>query len=304
VCAPSFNARGQAVGMRLHLDSAAAVTMLRPGVKDAFTLPLTPLTNFTLNGASTGIVSGNITLLNGSTMSNTNGPINYSGAISGTGHVRISPTGNTNATISGSASNTFNGILLLDGFATLFLNKTAGADAVPAGGLTIGQNMTADNAQAGRLVQLQAANQINHQAPVTFIGNIDRTILRLDAFNDAVQSSSATTGTSTLGGITLQFASGYTPNSGDLFDLLDWTNLTGPGTLNNETSAISVLSDSLLNLPSLGGTLAWDTSFWSSHGVVAIYTNVIPEPSRTLCLLAGLFTVLLRRQRWAPEISA
>ncbi|MCX6857127.1 MAG: autotransporter-associated beta strand repeat-containing protein [Verrucomicrobia bacterium] len=94
------------------------------------------------------------------------------------------------------------------------------------------------------------------------------------------------------------FGSGYTPAANDLFDLLDWTNLTGigNGNLNNEASAIAGLTLAQLDLPTLSGGLLWDTSFWTSHGVIGIV--VVPEPSRVLMLALGLSALIMRRSRW------
>lgn len=87
------------------------------------------------------------------------------------------------------------------------------------------------------------------------------------------------------------FASGYTPAALDLFDLLNWANLTGV----NDPSAVVGLSETQLDLPLLTGGLEWDKSKWTSHGVIAVYSP-IPEPSRTLLLLLG-FGVSLRFRR-------
>jgi hypothetical protein len=88
------------------------------------------------------------------------------------------------------------------------------------------------------------------------------------------------------GSLGLAFVGGYTPQLFDAFDLLDWNGL-----------AVSGLSESQLNLPSLGNpSLAWDTSKFASHGVVAI-TQIVPEPSRALLLCLGLGWLGLVRRR-------
>ncbi len=92
------------------------------------------------------------------------------------------------------------------------------------------------------------------------------------------------------------FAGSYSPADKDLFDLLDWSNLSGSGTLNNESSAIAGLSSGQLDLPSLTGGLTWDTSFWASHGVIAIYM-LVPEPSRMFLLGLGILPALVWRRR-------
>ena len=97
------------------------------------------------------------------------------------------------------------------------------------------------------------------------------------------------------GNLNITFAGSYSPADKDLFDLLDWSNLSGTGTLNNESSAIAGLSSGQLDLPTLTGGLTWDTSFWASHGVIAIYT-MVPEPSRMLLLGFGVSLIFVRRR--------
>lgn len=94
------------------------------------------------------------------------------------------------------------------------------------------------------------------------------------------------------GSFNITFASGYTPADKDLFDLLDWANLSG----SNHASAIDGLSTSQLDLPTLSGSLLWDTSLWTSQGVLGIYV-VVPEPSRVLLLTLGLAGTLTQRRR-------
>jgi len=97
------------------------------------------------------------------------------------------------------------------------------------------------------------------------------------------------------GNFNVTFAGGYTPAANDIFDLLDWANLTGSGALNNEPSAITGLSVAQLDLPTLPGALVWDTSQWTGFGVVGIY--LVPEPSRMLLMFFGLAALFLRRRR-------
>lgn len=100
------------------------------------------------------------------------------------------------------------------------------------------------------------------------------------------------------------FASGYTPAANDTFDLLDWANITGSGTLNNEISAINGLSVSHLSLPDLSSGLAWDTSLFLSHGIIGVYAVVVPEPSRVLLSFAGVAALLMRRRRAGAAFNA
>ena len=87
----------------------------------------------------------------------------------------------------------------------------------------------------------------------------------------------------TGGRITVANYSGFSPAFGDLFNLLDW------GTINLNTW--NPATD--LTLPTLGAGQSWDTSLFITHGVIV----VVPEPSRALLLLLGLFGLIARRRR-------
>lgn len=103
----------------------------------------------------------------------------------------------------------------------------------------------------------------------------------------------------------VSFLSGYTPVVGDVFDLYDWATLNlggyaGTGALfnasgagvygNGQLTSGGALGD--LNLPTLSGGLLWDVQKFQSHGVLI----VVPEPSRTLLVLAGFSGLLMRRR--------
>lgn len=82
---------------------------------------------------------------------------------------------------------------------------------------------------------------------------------------------------------------------GDVFKLIDWSSIsTGTaGTIGTPggSSAFSAASD--LVLPTLDSGLFWDTSAFSTYGVVVI----VPEPARIVLFLFGLAALLLRRRR-------
>ncbi|MBL9114957.1 MAG: autotransporter-associated beta strand repeat-containing protein, partial [Verrucomicrobiaceae bacterium] len=92
--------------------------------------------------------------------------------------------------------------------------------------------------------------------------------------------------------------SGYTPGWGDIFNLFDWVtamNLNGFN-FNNQYDGTGDSSYDL-DLPTLGtqaGTqLLWDTSLFTTYGVIV----VVPEPSRALLLMFGLLALFWRRRR-------
>ncbi len=86
---------------------------------------------------------------------------------------------------------------------------------------------------------------------------------------------------------------GYTPNYGDVFNLIDWVGAMG-GTFNAGTGFTSgggIFGD--FDLPTLSGGFAWDTSAFVQYGVVV----VVPEPGRALLMLLGLMALFFRRRR-------
>ena len=84
---------------------------------------------------------------------------------------------------------------------------------------------------------------------------------------------------------------GYSFAFGDVFDLLDWGSINldadGVGGFGNFNTGSDLL------LPSLVSGLSFDTSLFSSNGIIV----VVPEPSRTLFLMLGLLGLMLRRRR-------
>jgi hypothetical protein len=75
---------------------------------------------------------------------------------------------------------------------------------------------------------------------------------------------------------------------GDAWKLLDWTTFSG-------SAPSGTFDSSLLELPTLSGLLAWDTSTLYNAGTIRIIT--VPEPSRALLLLGGLMMLALRRRK-------
>jgi hypothetical protein len=81
---------------------------------------------------------------------------------------------------------------------------------------------------------------------------------------------------------------------GNVFNLLDWTSLLSTGfDTGGAVRNGGLIGD--LELPTLTGTLAWDTSKFLSDGLVVIVT--VPEPSRLLLVAIGMIAAVLRRRR-------
>lgn len=80
--------------------------------------------------------------------------------------------------------------------------------------------------------------------------------------------------------------SGTTWTTGDSWQIFDWSGITA--------GAPPVTGFATVNLPTLSGALVWDTSALYTSGIIAIG---VPEPSRLLLLMLGLFGFLSRRRR-------
>jgi autotransporter-associated beta strand protein len=95
--------------------------------------------------------------------------------------------------------------------------------------------------------------------------------------------------------------SGFVPQDGQVFNLLDWSNLvttnftgfnfnSGYLTGNNDEGAD-------LNLPDISSFgLLWDISRFTFSGNIAV-VSIVPEPSRALLLMLGLLGLATRRRR-------
>lgn len=98
--------------------------------------------------------------------------------------------------------------------------------------------------------------------------------------------------------------SSWSPNPGDIYNLIDWFNITATnwGAFNVGSSRYLVGNgddNGDLLLPDLSGNpeLRWDTGLLKSDGVLVI--SYVPEPSRAMLLALGLVFALGRRRRRA-----
>ncbi len=107
-----------------------------------------------------------------------------------------------------------------------------------------------------------------------------------------------TTGTLTVAGNINVLPSGYTPQAGDVFNLLDWS-----GVLTADFTAFATgtnLRDGSLDngtqfdLPDISASgLFWDVSRFTTSGNIV----VVPEPGRMSLLFLAAGGCLLRRRR-------
>lgn len=170
------------------------------------------------------------------------------------------------------------------------------------GALTLSGNV--DVSQGQMLLQL-AASTGNYATPLDLmVGGAN--------YNAALNSIAATFGTAnpasgnhdhlqiygelTIGSNSLVSVvdAGASYAVGNVFNLLDWTSLLSTGfDTGGAVRNGGLIGD--LELPTLTGTLAWDTSKFLSDGLVVIVT--VPEPSRLLLVAIGMIAAVLRRRR-------
>ncbi len=170
-----------------------------------------------------------------------------SGVLSGTGASGFTETGNGNLELTGSSANTFAGLATVNG-GELDLGKTAGIDAITAGGLTLG----------GGTVKLINSDQINNAAAVT----INSGTFDLNGNNESFNVLSGTGGTivnngGSTGTLTIGANNGGGTYSGTIADgsstLVLVKTGTGTGTLsgNNGYSGGTTISGGTLSVSSL-----------------------------------------------------
>lgn len=153
---------------------------------------------------------------------------------------------------------------------------------------TIGQTLTvATDAAALTINSLLTLDVFSGQGSGIFNGLADADRLLLTGNTNA---ATVILGASSVLKINTPITSGWAANSS--WKLIDWAGLTPTGTFSNITPGIGNFAD----LPDLSGFgLAWDLSSIYTTGVVSI--AVVPEPSRMMLMLLGLFGLFLRRRR-------
>ncbi len=130
---------------------------------------------------------------------------------------------------------------------------------------------------------------------VTGVGSHDRLV-----FNNPTSGTGYTLNFLTTTGNLQVVGSNFTPHYGDVFNLLDWSNLVTANftgfTFNNGLLTGNGDEGADLDLPDLTGTgWYWDFSRFTATGNIV----VVPEPSRALLLLLGMSLLVVRRRCWA-----
>jgi autotransporter-associated beta strand protein len=322
-----------AAGSAMVFTSTAAVTLSGTNASRTFTLSGSNTDANTLAGSIGNNGTGATTLVKNGTgnwvMTGSNG---YTGATTVNGgvlQVGTTATAGT-ATLGGAGAGAVavNAGATLTGTGTVAGNVTVQGTVGNLGVLTPGDNFGATKAQmnlggsltvtTGGQLQFQLTTPTVNAAVLdpTFLGGYSDALAYLSNPGNAAQlaqwNSVPTLGNSDFinvaGGLTINanradgnygsgiiqlFTTGYTPQFGDVFNLIDWVGAMGGATFNAGTgfSSGGVFGD--FDLPTLAGGYAWDTSAFVQYGVIV----VVPEPGRALLMLLGLMALFFRRRR-------
>lgn len=93
---------------------------------------------------------------------------------------------------------------------------------------------------------------------------------------------------------------GYNPMAGDIFNLFDWFGIIAGGFNAGDPLRIGNETGTDLDLFDLGGGFRWDTSLFTSQGILVV---VAPEPSRMILLFVGLLGLGFTRRRRSRQIA-
>ncbi len=91
---------------------------------------------------------------------------------------------------------------------------------------------------------------------------------------------------------------GYTPQFGDVFDILDWTNIVvGTFDVGGLYRTGGTVGD--LTLPDLEAGLEYYTGLFdgTNGGIIVVVGQMVPEPGRVMLLVMGAACLLMRRRR-------
>jgi len=183
-------------------------------------------------------------------------------------------------------------------FGTLNFTPVAGGGTHSLQGDIILGIGTANN--TGAIDPTYGGNTVGSAGYITYVNDVARSqglgsgSHDLLSFND---SGNAIPYTLTVSGNIQVTASGFTPEIGQIFNLLDWGSLVTKdfSSFNAGTNYRDGSGDdaSQFDLPTLSSGLFWDVSQFTTSGIIV----VVPEPSRMLLWMLGLAGIIARRRR-------
>ncbi|OYW76648.1 MAG: hypothetical protein B7Z37_07545, partial [Verrucomicrobia bacterium 12-59-8] len=188
-------------------------------------------------------------------------------------------------------------------FGTLNFTPVTGGGTENLAGQVILDIGTANN--AGSVDPTFGGNVVGTAGYITYVNNISHSqglgsgshdLLSFNTAGDASGYNLTVTGTLEVR------SSGFSAEYGQIFNLLDWTNLVITDFTGFDVGANyrdgSTDDASQLNLPTLGAGLVWDVSQFTTSGIIV----VVPEPARALLLLLGFAALVSRRGRGRVQI--
>ena len=221
--------------------------------------------------------NGGSVVLTGGTLDNNNQPLVNAGSITGRGTLRTGGlTNNSGKTVGvgGGNMDVFGTVhndgpwTVQAGYTSTFYDSVSGSGSFP---------------DPGTVVFLGGYSPGGSPAQIGFGGNLvlaaGAILMELGGRTPGGQYDVLdVAGDLGLGGtLDVALIYGFVPHAGDAFDLFDWGGVAG------EFEAV--------NLPALGGGLAWDASNLYSTGTV----SVVPEPAALALLALGAMALLRRR---------
>lgn len=157
---------------------------------------------------------------------------------------------------------------------------------------------TANN--QGGIDPTYGGNLVGTPGYVTYVNDIARSQGLGSGNHDLLSFNTSDGGSSynlVLTGSIKVTGSGFSAEQGQIFNLIDWTNMVATdftgfnvGTNLRDGSGDDATQ---FDLPTLGAGLFWDVSQFTTSGIII----VVPEPGRAALLLLGLLGVLSRRRR-------
>ena len=280
-----------------------------PGFSGTTTISAGTLQLGSFAGSATGSL-GNGEFINNATLRvNRSNAFTLGNLISGTGQVTQTGAGFT--TLSRTAGNTYSGGTTVSAGGLLVTNASGsatgtGAVTTAAGTTLGGTGILAPTGANGVSISGAVApgvpgeagtlSFLTEEGDVAFLAGSSAVFeLYGNGSNDRLSFHSLGSGLLDLsgmqpGGLSVVFSGAFTPQLGHVFDLFDWSALSGPG--------VAGLNEALLApLPTAGfeADWVWDTSLFASSGQLSV--TLVPEPGRALLLAAGLAALTLQRRR-------
>jgi fibronectin-binding autotransporter adhesin len=274
--------------------------------------------NFAQSGSGSTILSGSNSYNGTTTVSN--GQLHLTGSLAG-GDVKVGESGGSlpsNAAIL-SGNGTIGGMVTIGDGGVGILRPGSAAGSDDNGTLTITTNaVNALTVNSGSEIQMSLTTPtVATPTTFTFLNGVynfgsftysdaaslfnaqTSTLAEVNvapdaAYHDFINLTGANSTIDLGGTLRLTTLGAFTPNYGQVFNLFDWGSVATPiSNFDQGTGFSSGGNFGDFVLPTLGGGLAWDTSAFTTYGILV----VVPEPSRVIFLMLGLLGMMLRRRR-------